>query len=92
MSSYYKDPDPQETEDWLDSLVAVIAKEGGEKADYLLRELTDRARSLGVSTSPGVLTPYTNTISPADEEKIPGDSIIARNVAAYVRWNAMAMV
>jgi len=24
--------------------------------------------------------------------KIPGDSIIARNVAAYVRWNAMAMV
>lgn len=92
MSSYYKDPDPQETKDWLDSLVAVIAKEGGEKADYLLRELTDRARSLGVSTSPGVLTPYTNTISPADEEKIPGDSIIARNVAAYVRWNAMAMV
>jgi len=92
MSSYFKDPDPQETEDWLDSIVAVIAKEGGEKADYLLRRLTDRARALGVSTSPGVLTPYTNTISPADEEKIPGDSILARNVAAYVRWNAMAMV
>ena len=33
MKSYYKDPDPQETEDWLDSLAAVIAKEGGEKAD-----------------------------------------------------------
>ena len=92
MNSYYKDPDPQETEDWLESLAAVIAKEGGEKADYLLRELTNKARDLGVSTSPGVLTPYTNTISPADETKIPGDSIIARNVAAYVRWNAMAMV
>ena len=92
MSSYYKDPDPQETEDWIESLAAVIAKEGSEKADYLLRELTDRARAFGVSTSPGVLTPYTNTISPEDEVKIPGDSIIARNVAAYVRWNAMAMV
>jgi len=92
MSSYFKDPDPQETEDWLESLTAVIAGEGGDKADYLLRQLTDRARALGVSTSPGVLTPYTNTISPADEEKIPGGSIIARNVAAYVRWNAMAMV
>jgi len=92
MSSYYKDPDPQETEDWLGSLAAVIEKEGAEKADYLLRKLTDRARDLGVSTSPGVLTPYTNTISPADEEKIPGDSLIARNVAAYVRWNGMAMV
>jgi len=92
MTSYYKDPDPQETEDWLESLAAVIAREGSEKADYLLRQLTDRARALGVATSPGLLTPYTNTISPENEAKIPGDSIIARNVAAYVRWNAMAMV
>ena len=92
MSSYYKDPDPQETEDWLESLEAVIEAEGKEKADYLLRILTDRARSHGVSTSPGILTPYSNTIPPEQEDKIPGDSFIARNVAAYVRWNAMAMV
>jgi len=92
MSSYYKDPDPSETKDWLDSLEGLIAAEGPEKADYLLRELTDRARVLGVTTSPGILTPYSNTIAPADEAKIPADSLIARNVAAYVRWNAMAMV
>jgi pyruvate dehydrogenase E1 component len=92
MSPYYKDPDPQETQDWLDSLAGVIEFEGKEKADYLLRRLTDRARQLGVSTSPGILTPYTNTIAPDQEAKIPGDSLIARNVAAYVRWNAMAMV
>ncbi len=54
MSSYYKDPDPQETEDWIESLEAVIEHEGKEKADYLLRTLTDRARSCGVSTSPGI--------------------------------------
>lgn len=92
MSSYYKDPDPQETQDWLESLEGVIENEGGEKADYLLQELTTRARSRGVVTSPGILSPYCNSIPPEDEEKIPGDSPVARNVAAYVRWNAMAMV
>ena len=91
-SSYYKDPDPQETEDWINSLEAIIEREGNEKADYLLNLLTDRARSLGVSTSPGLLSPYCNTIPPEQEDKIPGESLIARNVAAYVRWNAMAMV
>jgi pyruvate dehydrogenase E1 component len=92
MSSYYKDPDPNETQDWIDSLKGVIQQEGGEKADYLLCRLTDIARALGVSTSPGILTPYSNTILPEHEEAIPGDSLIARSVAAYVRWNAMAMV
>ncbi len=92
MSSYFKDQDPQETQDWIDSLKGVIQQEGGEKADYLLGRLTEIARSLGVSTSPGLLTPYCNTIEPEREEAMPDDSLIARNVAAYVRWNAMAMV
>ncbi len=92
MNSYYKDPDREETQDWIDSLKGVIQQEGGEKADYLLCRLTDIARTLGVSTSPGLLTPYCNTILPENEQSIPGDSLVARNVAAYVRWNAMAMV
>ena len=93
MTDYYQDPDPAETRDWLESLEGMIAAEGHEKADYLLRTLTDRARALGVSTSPGLLTPYCNTLMPADEEKMPqDDSLTARNLAAYVRWNAMAMV
>ncbi len=92
MSSYYKDPDPQETLDWIEALEGVIEHEGSAKADLLLRKLTDQARLRGVPTSPGILTPYTNTIPPEQEEKIPGDSLVARNVAAFVRWNAMAMV
>lgn len=92
MSSYYNDPDPQETRDWLESLDGVIKNEGDEKADFLLRELTDRAREKGVSTSPGILTPYGNTILPEEEDEIPDESFIARNVSAFVRWNAMAMV
>ena len=92
MSAYYPDPDPAETSDWLESLDGVISHEGPEKADYLLRELTDRARERGVSTSPGILTPYGNTIAPGDEEAMPAESYTAMKVAAYVRWNAMAMV
>lgn len=92
MTSYYTDPDPEETRDWLESLEALIAVEGNEKADYLLGRLTEKARELGVQTSPGLLTAYGNTLRPETEEKIPEKSLIARNVAAYVRWNAMAMV
>ncbi|MCK5153147.1 MAG: pyruvate dehydrogenase (acetyl-transferring), homodimeric type [Spirochaetales bacterium] len=92
MEKYYHDPDSQETSEWLDSLDGVIRFEGSEKTDYLLRELTDRARSKGVLTSPGVLSPYMNTIPPDKSAKIPEDSIIAKNVSAFVRWNAMAMV
>ena len=93
MHAYFNDPDPAETNDWLHALEGVIRVEGAEKADYLLQVLTDRARSRGVSTSPGILSPYSNTLPPGKGEVIPAEeSFIARNVAAYVRWNAMAMV
>jgi pyruvate dehydrogenase E1 component len=92
MHSYFQDQDPEETRDWLDALLGVIDREGAEKADYLLGRLTALARERGVVTAPGLLTPYTNTLLPGDEEHIPADSLLARNVAAYVRWNAMAMV
>ena len=88
----YFDPDPEETRDWIESIEGVIKHEGPEKADFLLGQLTDTARNNGVSTSPGVISPYTNT-QLRQEEKIPkDDSLIAKNVSAYVRWNAMAMV
>ena len=74
MEKYYHDPDPSETKEWLESLDGVIRYEGSDKTDFLLRELTDRARSKGVLTSPGVLSPYLNTIPPDKSEKIPGDS------------------
>jgi len=92
MNAYYQDPDPAETQDWLDSLKSIIEIEGSQKTDYLLRALVDEAQTRGVSTSPGVITPYSNTIPPDQEEKIPDESLIAMKVAAYVRWNAMAMV
>ena len=93
MIDNYIDPDPQETLEWEESIKGVIKQEGPEKADYLLRTLTDTARAMGVETSPGVISPYMNTVLADYEAKVPPeDFLLARNVAAYVRWNAMAMV
>jgi pyruvate dehydrogenase E1 component len=89
----FHDPDPAETQDWLDSLTGVIKQEGSDKVDYLLNELTAEARNQGVRTSPGVISPYSNTVIQDKEAALPkDDSLVARDVSAYVRWNAMAMV
>ena len=93
MDKNYHDPDPDETRDWIDSLKGVIENEGAEKTDYLLCTLTDTARSKGVETSPGIISAYVNTVFPDNIEVLPPEqSLVARNVAAFVRWNAMAMV
>ena len=92
MNNAFRDSDPLETRDWLDSLEAVIQAEGDEKAVYLLKKLNDSVRSKGIKPPDTTVSPYANTIPPEKAEKIPGDSPTAMMVAAYVRWNAMAMV
>ena len=93
MDETYFDPDPDETADWLDSFKALIEAEGSEKADFLLNKLTDTAREKGINTNPGIISPYINTVFKDAPALIPAeDSLTARNVAAYVRWNALAMV
>ena len=92
MPKQFTDPDPLETRDWLESLDGVIKAEGAQKAQYLLRELSDSVRKSGIRPPDTTISPYANTIVPEKAEKIPGDSLTAMKVAAYVRWNAMAMV
>ena len=38
------DPDPQETQEWLDALDGVLEYEGSQRAHYLLEKLIDKAR------------------------------------------------
>ena len=92
MLENYIDPDPEETYDWLESLEGVVEVEGEQKAQLLVRELNDHLRNHGVTPPNTTISPYKNTIPPDKAEKIPGDSLTAMRVAAYVRWNAMAMV
>ncbi len=92
MAEIFKDNDPDETKDWLESMEALIRAEGDEKAKYILRELNDSVRAQGIRPPHNTISPYANTIPPEKSRQIPDDSITAMKVAAYVRWNAMAMV
>ena len=70
------DIDPVETEEWLDSLDAVIETQGKTRARYLLSKLLERARASQVSFPATVSTPYVNTIPPEMEPWFPGDEYI----------------
>ncbi len=87
-----KDPDPQETGEWLDAFDALVAVEGRERATYLLRRLLEHARKRRVALPPVMNTPYQNTISLAEQPQFPGNLEIEQRLSAIVRWNALAMV
>ena len=86
------DTDPGETQEWLDSLDAVVDVNGKNRARYLLARLLERAQQSQVSFPATVSTPYVNTITQENEPWFPGDEHIERRIRAYVRWNAAIMV
>ena len=86
------DIDPTETQEWLDSLTAVVAKDGTDRAHYLLKKLIDEAYKEGSHRPLTRITPYINTIPPEAEIKSPGDQNIERRIRSLIRWNAAAMV
>ena len=86
------DIDPQETQEWLDALDAVIANEGLERAHFLLEKLIDDARRSGANLPFSNVTAYLNTIPPHLQEAHPGDTSVERRIKSLVRWNALAMV
>jgi pyruvate dehydrogenase E1 component len=86
------DDDPQETQEWLEALDAVIDIEGVERSHYLLEKLIDKARRSGVNLPYSANTAYINTIPTHKEEYTPGDPALEWRIRSINRWNAMAMV
>src|SRR5688572_25006315 len=86
------DIDPTETQEWLDSLDAVVDTHGKTRARFLLSKLLDRASASQVSFPATVSTPYVNTIPREFEPWFPGDEHIERRIRAFIRWNAAMMV
>jgi len=87
-----EDLDPQETQEWIESIDSVLKAQGPERAHYLLERLIDHTRRAGAYLPFRQNTAYLNTISVAHEKPYPGDRAIERRLEAYLRWNAMAMV
>jgi pyruvate dehydrogenase E1 component len=86
------DIDPLETEEWVESLDAVLEREGPARAHFLLERLIDKARRSGAYLPYSLNTAYLNTIPPASEERSPGDAALEWRIRSLIRWNAMAMV
>jgi pyruvate dehydrogenase E1 component len=86
------DQDPAETEEWLESLDAVVEQAGPERARFILYRLLKRARQLQVGLPPLTQTRYVNTISPEQEPPFPGDEAMELRIRRMIRWNALVMV
>ncbi len=86
------DVDPEETQEWLESIDSVLDRDGVERAHYLLETLVDKARRSGAYLPYSANTAYLNTIPATREKHTPGDPAIEWRIRSLVRWNALAMV
>ncbi len=94
MDSYRpeSDRDPQETQEWIDSLDSVVEAEGRERAQFILNRVVETARARGLDPVLPVSSDYVNTISPEEEPEFPGDDAMEERIRRIVRWNAAVMV
>ncbi len=92
MTTNYKDQDPQETQEWIESIEDALEEHGNERTRFLLETLIDYAQSKGARLPFNTSTPFINTILPGQEPEYPGNRDIERKIKSIVRWNAMAMV
>lgn len=88
----HPDVDPQETQEWIESLEAVLQEEGVERAHYLLESLIEKARRSGAHLPYTATTAYINSIPAGQEPTMPGDQTIEATIRNAIRWNAMMMV
>ena len=87
-----KDPDPEETGEWLEALEYVLDNAGIERANFLLERLSSRLTQTGARLPYTITTPYRNTIPANQEAFMPGDLFMERRIRSLIRWNALAMV
>ncbi|MBM4197746.1 MAG: pyruvate dehydrogenase (acetyl-transferring), homodimeric type [Gammaproteobacteria bacterium] len=88
----FDDIDPEETQEWLESIDSVLRTNGATRAHFLLNQMIDHARRSGAYLPYSPNTAYLNTIPVTQQPEYPGDRALERRLEAYIRWNALAMV
>ena len=86
------DIDPEETDEWLESLRSVVDSSGLERARLLLHEILTEAQDLGVEISPASRTPYVNTIPWDNQVPYPGNLEIEKEIQNAILWNSALIV
>ena len=84
--------DPEEVREWIQSLDAVVQRNGKEGAKEILEAIEQRAKELRVLYDPLPYSPYRNTISEEEQGIYPGNLEIEEKIIAILRWNALVMV
>lgn len=92
MKDTITDIDPLESREWEDAIEDVIARDGADRAHYLLDRAVQQARAAGAMLPFSATTPYQNTIPPDDQLPFPGDLKMEWRIRTINRWNAMATV
>ncbi len=92
IPTHLPDIDPEETEEWLDSLTSVIGESGRARARYLMLRLLERARESQVGVPSVTTTDYVNTIPVEQEPWYPGDEGVEKQIRRMNRWNAAMLV
>ncbi|MEO6566654.1 MAG: pyruvate dehydrogenase (acetyl-transferring), homodimeric type, partial [Casimicrobiaceae bacterium] len=75
-----------------ESLRGVLQTHGPLRARYILDQLVESARDLGLRWTPEPGTPYVNTVHVDDQPEFPGDLAMEERLGSLIRWNALAMV
>jgi pyruvate dehydrogenase E1 component len=86
------DSDPEETDEWMESLRSVVSSQGVERARILLHELMAEANALSVPIRPSSQTPYVNSISLEQQPPYPGDLTLESSIQNSILWNAAVTV
>lgn len=92
MPTQLPDVDPDETNEWLNSLDQMVRERGRDRARYVMMRMLERSREKAVGIPALRSTDFINTIPPEREPEFPGDEEIERRIRAYIRWNAAVMV
>ncbi|MGV1009016.1 MAG: pyruvate dehydrogenase (acetyl-transferring), homodimeric type [Dermatophilaceae bacterium] len=92
IPSQLPDTDPDETQEWLDSLDGVVDEAGRTRARYIMLKLLERARQSNIGVPSLTATDYINTIAPEAEPWFPGDESVEKAYRRWIRWNAAIMV
>ncbi|GAA4779214.1 pyruvate dehydrogenase (acetyl-transferring), homodimeric type [Citricoccus nitrophenolicus] len=92
LTNQMPDKDPQETAEWIESFDGLIEARGTERAEYIMRQLLQRAGTKSVGVPMVTTTDYVNTIPVDQEPEYPGDEELERRYRNYLRWNAAMIV
>ena len=88
----YLDSDPNETQEWLNSLYSLGSTSGSLRVKFILRKLFKAALNINNCNITPVNTEYRNTIPSSMDVPYPGILDLEQRILSVIRWNAMIMV